>query len=165
MITNLIKEAIETVGDTGGVIGNDININTLIGQVESGDVIGRIAAGASILTGMADTAHTIIDKSPKGKWAKGIGVLGGVAGAVLAYKDVQSMRDTYVKSGEINLGNALSFAGNALAVAAGSAMFFNPAGAAVIGALTLNKPQNHHTPPCSKTTHLNHQSSNLVLKT
>ncbi|MGK8250082.1 hypothetical protein [Moraxella lacunata] len=22
---------------------------------------------------------------------------------------------------------------------------------------TLNKPQNHHTPPCSKTTHLNHQ--------
>lgn len=30
---------------------------------------------------------------------------------------------------------------------------------------TLNKPQNHHTLPCSETIHLSHRSSSLVLKT
>lgn len=30
---------------------------------------------------------------------------------------------------------------------------------------TPPKPQNHHTPPCSKTAHPNHQSSSLILKT
>ncbi|UZA25213.1 putative Ig domain-containing protein [Moraxella bovis] len=62
--------------------------------------------------------------------------LGAIAGVALAYQDYQTMKDSYTKSGEINLKDALSFAGNALAVAAGIALIANPAGATV-AALTV----------------------------
>ncbi|OOR89859.1 calcium-binding protein [Moraxella bovis] len=136
LITEAVEQAIKTAGGAGGVAGNGINIKTLLDKAEGGDGVGVGAATVAIAAGIAGTAHTIIEKSPEGKWAKGIVGLGAIAGVALAYQDYQTMKDSYTKSGEINLKDALSFAGNALAVAAGIALIANPAGATV-AALTV----------------------------
>ncbi|UZA21515.1 hypothetical protein [Moraxella bovis] len=136
MTTKLITEAVEQAIKTAGGAGNGINIKTLLDKAEGGDGVGVGAATVAIAAGIAGTAHTIIEKSPEGKWAKGIVGLGAIAGVALAYQDYQTMKDSYTKSGEINLKDALSFAGNALAVAAGIALIANPAGATV-AALTV----------------------------
>ena len=137
LITEAVEQAIKTAGGAGGVAGNGINIKTLLDKAEGGDGVGVGAATVAIAAGIAGNVYTIVDKVPENKWSKGLmGGLGVVAGGVLAYQDYQTMKDSYAKSGEINLKDALSFAGNALAVAAGIALIANPAGATV-AALTV----------------------------
>ncbi|OBX88296.1 calcium-binding protein [Moraxella nonliquefaciens] len=137
LITEAVEQAIKAAGGAGGVAGNGINIKTLLDKVEGGDGVGVGAATAAIAAGIAGTAYTIVDKVPESKWSKGLmGGLGVVAGGALAVGDYQSMKDSYAENGEINLKDALSFAGNALAVAAGIALIANPVGATV-AALTV----------------------------
>ena len=130
-----------TIGKVGTVAGNGTNGTAVVTNAGNFNIGGVVAASSLLITGAVETASVVANKNSLAEMigksdAKAIGKLNTVAAGVLAAMDAKNLYDTYTNTGEVNLKDALSFAGNVLAVGAGIAMMSNPFGLAV-GAFAL----------------------------
>lgn len=65
----LIKEATKVFADVSDV-GDNVNLKTFLAKAEDGDRVGVGAATIAIGVGIVSTAHTVIEKTLQGGWAK-----------------------------------------------------------------------------------------------